>query len=149
MFDVRVPSFSGAREAQMSGLVDRRAGRSKVYQGALGSPLTCPVEPLYGVALLDRHGGLLGAGATASLPGEVEVPPGVDLRARDVRCYLGEDRGHLGGRRFPLVSATWVSVKSKRVRIGIYMESGERHITPDQLDPDLGAIAAILSAQVA
>lgn len=133
----------------MSGLVNRQVGRSKVYQGALGSPLKCPAEPLYGVALLDRHGGLLGAGATTTLPGEVQVPPGVDLRTRDVRCYLGEDRGHLGGRRFPLVSATWVSVKSRRMRIGIYMESGERHITPELVDPDLGVIAAILSAQVA
>jgi hypothetical protein len=39
-------------------------------------------------------------------------------------------------------------VKSKRVRVGIYMETGDSHVSADRLDPDLGSIAAILSAQV-
>jgi hypothetical protein len=129
--------------------VDRRVGRSSVYQGVLPPAVVRVSECVYGVVLLDRRGCLLGAGAAASLPGEVEMPPGVDLRKQDLRAYLSEERRYLGGRRFPLVSATWVVVKGKRVRVGLYMESGEGHVSPDLIDPDLGAVAAILSNQVA
>ena len=52
------------------------------------------------------------------------MPLGLNLRTHDLRSYLGEDRGFLRPRRFPLVSATWVQVKSRRVRVGIYVESG-------------------------
>jgi hypothetical protein len=104
-------------------------------------------EPVYGVVLLDRRGCLLGASTAGNLPGEVEMPPGVDLRKQDLRSYVGGR--FLGGRRFPLVSAAWVTVKGMRVRVGLYMESGERHIAPDLLEPDFGAIAAILGTQVA
>ena len=131
----------------MDTLLNGRVRHSPVYQGVLAAPVMRPVEPVYGVVLLDCHGSLLGASTAGSLPGEVETPPGVDLRKQDLRSYLG--CRFLEGRRFPLVSATWVQVKSKRVRIGIYMESGERHVSPELLEPDLGSVAAILSAQVA
>jgi hypothetical protein len=132
----------------MSGLLDRRIGRSPVYQGALPPTVKRPAEPDYGVVLLDRQGSLLGASTAASLPGEVAMPLGVNLRTHDLRSYFGEDRGFLRPRRFPLVSATWVQVKGKRVRVGIYMESGGPYVNSDLLEPDLGSIAAILSAQV-
>jgi hypothetical protein len=132
----------------MSGLLDRRIEHSPVYQGVLPPCKKGPAEPVYGVVLLDRQGGLLGASTAGSLPGEVAMPVGVNLRTHDLRSYLCEDRGFLRPRRFPLVSATWVQVKSKRVRVGIYMETGDAHVSADRLDPDLGSIAAILSAQV-
>ena len=132
----------------MSSLVDRQAGRSSVCQG-VHVPLPKVLgEPIYGVALLDRRGCLLGASTAGSLPGEVQMPPGLNLRKQDLRSYLAENRAYLGGRRFPLVSAVWVHVKSKRVRVGIYMESGDHHVSLELLEPDLGVIAAILSAQV-
>ena len=132
----------------MSGLPDRRIGHSPVYQGVLPSSAQASSEPVYGVALLDRRGGLLGASTASSLPGEVAMPLGLNLRTHDLRSYLGEDRGFLRPRRFPLVSATWVEVRSKRVRVGIYMETGGPQMSSDVLDPDMGSIAAILSAQV-
>ena len=106
------------------------------------------MEPVYGVVLLDRCGGLLGASTASSLPGEVAMPLGLNLRTHDLRSYVGEDRGFVRPRRFPLVSATWVQVKSKRVRVGIYMEAGGSHESSDMIEPDMGSIAAILSAQV-
>jgi hypothetical protein len=132
----------------VSGLLDRRIGHSPVYQGVLSPSAKSLAEPVYGVVLLDRYGGLLGASTAISLPGEVAMPLGVNLRTHDLRSYLGEDRGFLRPRRFPLVSAAWVQVKGKRVRVGIYMESGDAHVSAERLDPDLGSIAAILSAQV-
>ena len=132
----------------MSGLFDSRIGHSPVYQGVLPPSAQSSSEPVYGVALLDRRGGLLGASTASSLPGEVAMPLGLNLRTHDLRSYLGEDRGFLRPRRFPLVSAAWVQVKSRRVRVGIYMESGVSCVSSDRLDPDLGSIAAILSAQV-
>jgi hypothetical protein len=131
----------------MDTLLNGQVRRSPVYQGAIAPPLPRPAEPVYGVVLLDSHGGLLGASTSGSLPGEVETPSGVDLRKQDLRSYLG--CRFLGGRRFPLVSATWVQVKGERVRAGIYMESGGRHVSSEGLEPDLGSIAAILSGQVA
>jgi hypothetical protein len=104
-------------------------------------------DPVFGVALVDRHGNLLGAGTAGDLAGEVEVPPSVDLRKEDLRSYFDGGLEGAGGRRFPLVSATWVQVKSKRVRVGIYMESGEWLVNPERLDLDVGRIAAILSSQ--
>jgi hypothetical protein len=104
---------------------------------------------VYAVVLLDRHGSLLGACTAGSLPGEVEMPSGVDLRKQDLRCYLSDDRGYAGGKRFPLVSAAWVQVKSKRVRVGIYVEPGVRRATSELLEPDFGSVAAILSTQMA
>jgi hypothetical protein len=92
----------------MSGLLDMRIGQSPVYQGVLPPSAKGPAEPVYGVVLLDRQGGLLGASTATSLPGEVAMPLGVNLRTHDLRSYLGEDRGFLRPRRFPLVSATWV-----------------------------------------
>jgi hypothetical protein len=62
---------------------------------------------------------------------------------------LGEDRGFLRPRRFPLVSATWVQVKGRRVRVGIYLESGGPHVCTDVIEPYLGSITAILSGQLA
>ena len=132
----------------MGGVVDRLAGRSEVYQGALDPSLRWSREPVYGVVLLDRQGGLLGACSAANLPGEVAMPLGLNLRTHDLRSYLGEDRGFLRPRRFPLVSAAWVQVKGRRVRVGIYMESGGVHVSADIIDPDLGSIAAILSNQL-
>ncbi len=105
-------------------------------------------EPVFGVALVDRHGNLLGAGTANGLAGEVEVPLGTDLRKEDLRSYFDGCLDGAGGRRFPLVSATWVQVKSKRVRVGIYMETGECLVSPERLDLDVGRIAAILSSQV-
>ena len=105
-------------------------------------------EPVFGVALVDRQGNLLGAGTASGLAGEVEVPHGIDLRKEDLRSCLDGDLGGARGRRFPLVSATWVQVKSKRVRVGIYMETGECLVSPERLDLDLGRVAAILSNQV-
>jgi hypothetical protein len=131
----------------MEMFLDGRAVRSPVYQGVLKPAPKPVVEATYGVVLLDRRGCLVGASTAGSLPGEVETPPGVDLRKADVRPYVG--CRFMGGRCFSLISATWVQVKSQRVRVGIYMESGDRHISPDLVEPDLGSIVAILSAQVA
>ena len=103
-------------------------------------------EP-FGVALVDCQGNLLGVGKAGDLAGEVGVPPGVDPRKDDLSSYLGLDLCGAGGRRFPLVSATWVEVTSRRVRVGIYMETGERLVSPERLDLDVGRIAAILSSQ--
>jgi len=100
------------------------------------------------MALVDRQGNLLGAGTATGLAGEVEVPLGMDLRKEDLRSYFAGGLEGARGRRFPLVSATWVQVKSKRVRVGIYMEAGEWLVSPERLDLDLGRIAAILSSQV-
>ncbi len=130
----------------MGGLADRRIGRSPVYQGVLDPSLRWSPEPDYGVVLLDRRGDLLGACRASSLPGEVSMPLGLNLRTHDLRSYL-EDRGFHRPRRFPLVSAAWLQVKGKRVRIGIYMEAGGPHVSADVIDPDLGSIAAILSGQ--
>jgi hypothetical protein len=132
----------------MSGMVDRREGRSTAYQGVAAPPRRLGSEPAYGVVLLDRRGCLLGASTAGSLPGEVAMPLGLNLRTHDLRSYLDEDRGFHRPRRFPLVSATWLQVKGRRLRIGLYMETGGPHPSPDLLEPDLGAIAAILSGQL-
>jgi hypothetical protein len=129
-------------------MVDTRVGRSTVYQGVGEPPRRLGPEPAYGVALLDRRGCLLGASTASSLPGEVAMPVGLNLRTHDLRSYLDEDRGFHRPRRFPLVSAIWVQVKGKRMRIGLYVESGGAQPSPDLLEPDLGAIAAILSGQL-
>ncbi len=117
-----------------------------------GAPrLRCPrpaVQAAFAVALVDRHGNLLGASASSGLPGEVEVPAGTNLRDRDLRSCFGEERPTGRGRSFPLVSATWVQVKSTRVRVGIYMERGDPCVNPERLDLDLGAVAAIIGSQV-
>jgi hypothetical protein len=131
----------------MAMFVDRRGARSSVYQGVLTTRLSHLAESVYGIVLLDRRGCLLGASTAGNLPGEVEMPPGVDLRKQDLRDYVG-DR-FLGGRRFPLVSATWVMVKGRRVRVGIYMEAGGRHISPELVEPDISSIAALLAGQMA
>lgn len=128
--------------------VHREVRRSPVYQGLSARALKHPAEPAYAVALLDRQGNLLGACTARSLPGEVEMPLGVNLRTHDLRSYLGEDRGFFRPRLFPLVSASWIQVESRQVRVGIYMESGGRRVNGDGLDPDLGSIAAILSTQI-
>jgi hypothetical protein len=132
----------------MSGLVERRVGRSPVYQGVLEQSQRWISETVYGVALLDRRGCLLGASTASGLPGEVAMPLGVNLRTHDLRSYLDEDRGFNRPRRFPLVSAAWVNVKGNRLRIGLYVESGGSGVNPDLLEPDFGAIAAILSRQL-
>jgi hypothetical protein len=133
----------------MGSVVDKWTGRSEVYQGTLDPTLRWSREPVYGVVLLDCQGGLLGACSAANLPGEVAMPLGLNLRTHDLRSYLGEDRGFLRPRRFPLVSATWVQVKGRRVRVGIYVESGGPQVSAGGIDPDLGSIAALLSNQVA
>lgn len=135
--------------ARMSGLVDRRIGRSGVLQGVLEPSRRWSPEPAYGVVLLDRQGSFLGACSTASLPGEVAMPLGLNLRTHDLRSYLGEDRGFHRPRRFALMSATWLQVKGRRVRVGIYMEAGGPHVSADIIEPDIGSIAAILSGQLA
>jgi hypothetical protein len=132
----------------MSGLIGRRVGRSAVHQGPAGLARSAGSEPAFGVVLLDRGGCLLGASTAGSLPGEVAMPLGLNLRTHDLRSYLDEDRGFHRPRRFPLVSATWVQVKGRRLRIGLYMEAGGGHPSADLLEPDLGAIAAILGGQV-
>jgi hypothetical protein len=75
------------------------------------------------------------------------VPPDIDLRREDLSSYLDGGLDGAGGRRFPLVSATWVQVRSKRVRVGIYMESGDWLVNPERVELDLGRVAAILSTQ--
>jgi hypothetical protein len=133
----------------MSAPEKRDTHRSPVCQAGFGYRGGGAVEPGYAVALLDRQGNLLGACTATSLPGEVEMPLGVNLRTHDLRSYLSQDRGFFRPRLFPLVSASWVQVDSRRVRVGIYVESGDRRVSTDRLEPDLGSIAAILSAQVA
>jgi hypothetical protein len=133
----------------MDTLLNGQVRRSPVYQNVLKPPIRRPVEPTYGIVLLDRQGNLVGASTAGSLPGEVEMPRGVNLREQDLRSYLCEVRGFPRGRHFPLVTATWVQVKSTRVRVGVYMESGDWGVSPEGLEPDLSSIAAILSAQVA
>jgi hypothetical protein len=128
--------------------VRREVRRPPVCQGLPARAINHPPEPAYAVALLDRQGNLLGACTAKSLPGEVEMPLGVNLRTHDLRSYLGEDRGFFRPRSFPLVSASWIQVESRRVRVGIYMESGGRRTNGDVFEPDLGSIAAILSTQL-
>jgi hypothetical protein len=139
--------FSGVDEAFMSGLVVKKVERSLVYQGVLSPTTKRSPEPVYGVALLDCRGDLLGASRAEGLPGEVGMPNGVNLRTHDLRSYLGEDRGFTRPRRFPLVSAIWVHVRGERVRVGIYQESGAPG--SERFDLDLGSIVAILSNQTA
>jgi len=107
-----------------------------------------PAGPDFGVALVDRHGNLLGASTSAGLPGEVEVPSGTNLREEDLRPYCCGSRCTGRGRSFPLVSATWVQVQSRRLRLGIYMEKGDHPVSAERLDLDLGAVAAIIGAQM-
>jgi len=126
-----------------------KTGRSDVWQSALEQSLRRVPDPAtYGVALLDRHGSLLGACSVASLPGEVAMPLGLNLRTHDLRSYLGEDRGFHRPRRFPLVSAVWMQVKDRRVRVGIYVESGGSQVSAEAIEPDLASVAAILSGQL-
>jgi hypothetical protein len=132
----------------MCALEDREVRRSPVYQGLSARTARHPAEPTYAVALLDRQGNLLGACTAKNLPGEVEMPLGVNLRTHDLRSYLAEDRGFFRPRLFPLVSASWIQVDSMQVRVGIYVESGDRRVSADGLEPDLGSIAAILSTQL-
>ena len=106
------------------------------------------VDAAFGVALVDRLGNLLGASTSAGLPGEVAVPPGTNLREHDLRPYCETASCSAGARSFPLVSATWVQVKSRKVRVGIYMEKGDPCVSAESLDLDLGAVAALLSAQL-
>ncbi len=137
------------KEQAVKAPVSRRIGRSTAGCTAVGRTSTGrSSETPFGVALIDRQGNLLGAGTAGGLAGEVEVPVGVDLRKEDLRSYFQAGLDGAGGRRFPLVSATWVQVKSKQVRVGIYMETGERLVSPERLDLDLGRIAAILSGQL-
>lgn len=134
----------------MSGLVRSRVVPLQVVHGGLRRPAKLATQPIYGIALLDRHGNLLGASTAPDLPGEVEMPPGVDLRTQDLRRYLaGEGVPLFHGRRFSLVSAAWVQVRTKRVRVGVYMEQGGTAVSPEGIEPDTGSIAAILSSQVA
>ena len=133
----------------MSGLVRSRVVPLQVAQRALLRSPRAVVQPAYGVVLLDRKGNLLGASVASDLSGEVEVPPGVDLRKQDLRRYFAADRPPCRGRRFSLVSATWIQVRSKRVRVGVYMEVGESRVSCERLELDIGSIVAILSNQVA
>lgn len=133
----------------MSGLVRSRVVPLQVVHGGLRRPAKPVTQPTYGIALLDRHGNLLGASAASDLPGEVEMPLGVDLRTQDLRRYLAGGGSSAHGRRFSLVSAAWVQVRAKRVRVGMYMEQGGAAVSPERLETDTGSIAAILSSQVA
>ncbi|MFH0917047.1 MAG: hypothetical protein V1912_11475 [bacterium] len=128
--------------------MNRQVVKAHVVQGPASRWAGRTAEPTFGVALVDRQGNLLGASTVSALPGEVEVPLGMNLREEDLRPYSSGGRGAPRGRRFPLVSATWVQVKSKQVRVGIYMEKGEWLVSPERLDLDLAAIGAILSSQV-
>lgn len=125
-----------------------RVAKAPVVEAPASRRARLTAEPVFGVALVDRHGNLLGAGTASGLAGEVEVPLGMDLRKEDLRSYFDGGLGGARGRRFPLVSATWVQVKSKRVRVGIYMEMGDSRVNPERLDLDLGRVAAILSSQI-
>ena len=70
-----------------------------------GAPhLRCPrpaVQAAFAVALVDRHGNLLGASASSGLPGEVEVPADTSLRDRDLRSVSVKNGPRAGGRVFP------------------------------------------------
>lgn len=132
----------------MSGLVHSRVVPLPVVPGMPACRPTPPVQQTYGIVLLDRRGNLLGASSAPDMPGEVGMPPGIDLRTQDLRRYLAQSEASSTGRRFSLVSATWVHVRGRRVRVGIYMESGGRAISPERLEPDAGSIVAILSNQV-
>lgn len=133
----------------MSGLVRSRVVPLQVAHGGLHRPAKLVTQPAYGIALLDRQGNLLGASAASDLPGEVGMPLGVDLRTQDLRRYLAGGRPLVRGRRFSLVSAAWVQVRTKRVRVGMYMEQGGATVSSERLEPDTGSIVAILSSQVA
>jgi hypothetical protein len=120
-------------------------------QVASARPARCakpPADVNFGVALLDSRGNLLGASASSGLPGEVEVPSGTNLREQDLRSYFVGGRPAGRGRCFPLVSATWVQVRGRRVRVGIYMEKGDPAVSLDRLDLDLGAVAALIGSQL-
>jgi hypothetical protein len=135
-------------EAKMSGLVHSRVVPPEVAHGALQRSPLAAVQPAYGAVLLDRKGNLLGASVASGLSGEVEVPLGMNLRRHDLRCYFAVDRPPCSGRRFSLVSATWIQVRGRRVRVGIYMEAGESSVSCEGLELDAGPIVAILSNQL-
>jgi len=132
----------------MSGLVHSRVVPLPVVPGMPACRPKPSAQPTYGVVLLDRLGNLLGASRAPDMPGEVGMPPGIDLRTQDLRRYLAQSGVSSAGRRFSLVSATWLHVRGKRVRVGIYVESGGRAISPERLEPDTGSVVAILSDQV-
>lgn len=133
----------------MSGLVRSRVVPLQVAHQALQRPSRAAAQPTYGAVLLDRKGNLLGASVASDLSGEVEVPLGIDLRGQDLRHYFAVDGPLCRGRRFSLVSATWIQVRSKRVRVGVYMEVGKSSVSFERLELDTGSIVAILSNQLA
>jgi hypothetical protein len=134
----------------MSGLGEMKTTSSEMGESAPEFSLQRGSDTAaYGVALLDRYGSLLGACSAASLPGEVAMPLGLNLRTHDLRSYLGEDRGFHRPRRFPLASATWMQVRGRQVRVGIYVESGGPQVVAEAIEPDLASVAAILSGQLA
>jgi hypothetical protein len=128
--------------------MNRQVADAQVVQAPASRLARRASEPAFGIALVDRQGNLLGASTARGLPGEVEVPLGMNLRREDLRSYVGGGRCDARGRSFPLVSATWVQVKGKQVRLGIYMEKGDWLVSPERLDLDIVAVAAILSGQV-
>jgi hypothetical protein len=122
--------------------------KTHVLQGPFSRPVSPIAEPVFAAALVDRHGNLLGAGPASRLQGEVEVPPGLNLRKEDLRYFFDGGAAGARARRFPLVSATWLQVKGKRVRLGVYMELGDAIVTAEGLDLDVASITAILSGQM-
>ena len=103
----------------------------------------------FAVALLDGGENLLGASMTPGLPGKIDLPASLNLREADLRPYLaGDVKGGGGRRRFALVSATWVMVKGRQVRLGVYVEGAEEARRWERLDLDLSAVLAILKAQI-
>jgi hypothetical protein len=103
---------------------------------------------MFAVALLDRRANLLGASMASALPGEIELPAGINLREADLRPYLKAHLRGPQGRTFPLVSATWLRVKGRPIRLGVYGEEAKESARWEQLDLDLSAITAILEAQI-
>jgi len=142
------PSFPGANWGR-GFAVNGFAHSVQVQQPASG-PAVQEADPVFAVTLFDCRGNLLGGSVVASLPGDVEVPRGINLRVEDLRPYFDDSRRQLRGRLFSLISAIWLGVRGERVRVGIYMERGPGRISFDvlDLDRDLPAMAAILESQV-
>ena len=103
---------------------------------------------VFAVALLDRDENLLGASLAQGLPGEIALPTDIRLRDSDLRPYLAGGLGGVGRRTFSLVSATWLGVRGRQVRLGVYVEGAEEAPRWEQLNLDLSAVTAILETQI-
>ncbi len=103
---------------------------------------------MFAAALYDSGDSFLGANLMKDLPGELGLPEDVRFRDADLHTYLTLEVDETKHRRFPLVSATWIRVRGRRVRLGVYVENVERAQSWEALHLELSAVNAVLEAQM-